>query len=217
MYHSRKPDTSDRMMQGKKRPASPEDLKASTEAVSPRPIPQLDGFMGDDEILITVQIPERKGEKMIFYLKLLKDNHVYDLNKEVDSMPTLPNQPGLWLTANLYADFKTNEGETQKIKLAKEEQVRRADPSFMFKNGQATLHLNIPVTRRSLSSQYSNLIKPARIYVLIEMFLGDKRIACSEYTELPYKDGKVKRAYKKGHDGSPKKLLVSEDQAASKR
>jgi hypothetical protein len=75
----------------KKRTASPDcDLQTSTQLCAP--IPQLDGFIGDEEILITVQIPERKGEKMIFYLKLLKENRIVDLNKEVESMPVTPKQ-----------------------------------------------------------------------------------------------------------------------------
>jgi hypothetical protein len=122
------------------------------------------------------------------------------LISNIISVPCTLTSLGLWLTAALYADFKTNDGETQKLQLSKEEQVRRADSTFVFKNGQATVHLNIPVTRRSLSSQYSNLIKPARIFILLELYLGEKRIACSDYAELPYKDGKVKRARKKCND-----------------
>lgn len=150
----------------------------------------------EDELSIKIQIPERKGEKMIFYLRTLKEELTFDLNCECQSMGNKPPN-GMWLTATLWADFKNKDNEVQKVKLSNEEQVKRSDDYFIFKNGQASVHLNVPVTRRSLSSTYSNLAKPIIIYVSFELYLDNKRIGKSNICELPYKDGKVKRESKK--------------------
>ena len=97
------------------------------------------------------------------------------------------------MQATLYTDFKLDNGKVERLKLQAYDQPRRVENSVFFKDGQATIHLNISVTRRGLSSKYSNINKPVRIYIQLELFSGGRVIGSSELTELPYKNGKAKR------------------------
>jgi len=153
-------------------------------------------ILPEKPLRLHAQIPERKGEKMIFHLTVLENDRLSALTVDCFIQPIMANQPSASLHATLYSDFQQNEVE-QKVALELEHQVKRTDGIASFKNGQGSFYLNIPVTRRGLSTMYGNIKKPVAVYIVFELQMDDRLVAQSDFVELPQKDGKVKRAQKR--------------------